>query len=49
MMGGSLSVESRLGAGSEFTVRLPGDFAAVGGAAEQPDRDNPARWDALAS
>ena len=31
MMGGSLSVESQLGTGSAFTVRLPGDLAAVEG------------------
>jgi len=41
MMGGSLSVESQLGQGSAFTVRLPGDLAAIQG--------EPALLDALAS
>jgi PAS domain S-box-containing protein len=31
MMGGSLSVESQLGQGSVFTVRLPGDLATIEG------------------
>jgi PAS domain S-box-containing protein len=34
MMGGALSVESRLGAGSVFTVRLPGDSAPIAGTVE---------------
>jgi PAS domain S-box-containing protein len=36
MMGGSLSVESQLGRGSAFTVRLPGDLAMGEGAFERP-------------
>jgi PAS domain S-box-containing protein len=46
MMGGSLSVESQLGRGSVFTVRLPGDLAAIEGAAERPGGPLPAEVDA---
>jgi signal transduction histidine kinase len=54
MMGGSLSVESQLGQGSAFTVRLPGDLAAIEGTVERPgwprpDGEDPALVDALAS
>ncbi|HVN05054.1 MAG TPA: ATP-binding protein [Bryobacteraceae bacterium] len=54
MMGGSLGVTSRLGRGSAFTVRLPGDLAAAKG----PDgrlpgslemHVAPAAWTAMAS
>ena len=53
MMGGSLSVESQLGKGSVFTVRLPGDFAALEGLVERsggppPGQVNTALVDALA-
>ena len=53
MMGGSLSVESQLGKGSVFTVRLPGDFAALEGSVERsggppPGQVNTALVDALA-
>ena len=58
MMGGSLSVESQLGQGSEFTVRLPGNLATIQGTPqgtpEAPggprlEGENPALLDALAS
>ena len=60
MMGGSLSVESQLGRGSTFTVRLPGDLAtidaagqedlALGAAVPWPERRNGrTELDALAS
>ena len=52
MMGGSLSVESELGRGSIFTVRLPGDLAAIDGAragASIPGEEDAALLDALAS
>jgi PAS domain S-box-containing protein len=54
MMGGSLSVESQLGQGSAFTVRLPGDLALVEGMIERrgeslPDGEGQALVDALAS
>ncbi|HXM41153.1 MAG TPA: ATP-binding protein [Bryobacteraceae bacterium] len=47
MMGGSLSVESQLGQGSAFTVRLPGDLAAIDGS--QQGGEAPVLLDALAS
>jgi signal transduction histidine kinase len=54
MMGGSLSVESQLGKGSAFTVRLPGDLAAIDGTADRPvgfpvEEENQALVQALAS
>ncbi|MGA3039940.1 MAG: PAS domain-containing sensor histidine kinase [Bryobacteraceae bacterium] len=54
MMGGSLSVESQLGQGSVFTVRLPGDLAALEGTFERPagspaGEEDGALLDALAS
>jgi signal transduction histidine kinase len=54
MMGGSLSVESQLGQGSVFTVRLPGDLAMVAGTPDRPagwppDQERAALVDALAS
>ena len=54
MMGGSLSVESQLGRGSVFTVRLPGDLAMIAGAPDRPagwppDQERAALVDALAS
>jgi PAS domain S-box-containing protein len=47
MMGGSLSVESQLGQGSAFTVRLPGDLATIEGTL--PGEGETALVDALAS
>ena len=47
MMGGSLSVESQLGQGSAFTVRLPGDLATIEGTL--PGEEETALVDALAS
>jgi PAS domain S-box-containing protein len=54
MMGGCLSVESQLGRGSAFTVRLPGDLATVEGTVERPggsppNEEDPALVGALAS
>jgi PAS domain S-box-containing protein len=53
MMGGSLSVESQLGLGSVFTVRMPGDLATVEGNVERsgalPGEADAALLDALAS
>jgi chemotaxis protein histidine kinase CheA len=46
MMGGSLSVESQLGRGSVFTVRLPGDLAAIEGMVERPGGSLPREEDA---
>ena len=46
MMGGSLSVESQLGRGSVFTVRLPGDLAAIEGTVERPGGSLPGEGDA---
>ncbi|MGA3073274.1 MAG: PAS domain-containing sensor histidine kinase [Bryobacteraceae bacterium] len=46
MMGGSLSVESQLGRGSVFTVRLPGDLAASEGTVERTGGSLPADADA---
>jgi len=46
MMGGSLGAESQLGRGSVFTVRLPGDLAAIEGAVEKPGGSRPAEADA---
>jgi hypothetical protein len=37
MMGGALSVESQLGVGSVFTVRLPGDSAPILGMRSEDD------------
>src|ERR1017187_4634099 len=47
MMGGSLSVESQLGRGSVFTVRLPADLAAIEETEEQPGGSLPAEVDAV--
>jgi K+-sensing histidine kinase KdpD len=47
MMGGALSVESQLGRGSVFTVRLPADLAAIEETEEQPGGSLPAEVDAV--
>jgi len=46
LMGGSLSVESQLGRGSAFTVRLPGDLAPVEGTGQRPGGSLPDEQDA---
>jgi PAS domain S-box-containing protein len=45
-MGGSLSVESQLGRGSVFTVRLPGELAPIEGMVERPGGSLPGEEDA---
>jgi signal transduction histidine kinase len=49
MMGGSLSVESQLGWGSTFTVRLPGDLATIEGSQGEQREEDAELLDALAS
>ncbi|HTQ05565.1 MAG TPA: ATP-binding protein [Polyangiaceae bacterium] len=43
LMGGALDVESKLGAGSEFTLRLPAEACDVNGALDRPSQTHDVR------